>query len=548
MFNSSTKLFLVFGAFILCNYSFTQTITISGNVKDIITNSPIEGAKVELKELNSGTIDSVFTDFSGNWNYQFLISAISSEVGIPGTFLVYQNFPNPFNPSTKINFSVPAAENISITVHNILGELIDQKSITLNPGNYIIDWFSKGSAGVYFYTISFGNQSQTKKMIQLDGGNGIGLGDIHQTNSNLSISKNNFAALPVKIVIKKLGYAADTINTNITGGEYISTNLQTVHSKYTLIDLHNDVLEVMIDDPSYHLKDLHSYNHTDIPRLVMGGVDVQFFSIWVSPTAYTNYYDQAIAMRDLFYTEISANPTTISQATTMQQALDINSQGKIAAVIGVEGGHHIENSLDKLYTLYNSGMRYLTITWNNSTDWAIAASDSTTLTDGLTEFGRQVIRKLDSLGVIIDVSHVGIKTIQDILEVTQNPIIASHSGVRALRNSTRNLYDWQIQDIAKSGGVIGIVFYPPFLVSPTPAYISDVINHIDYIVNLVGVDYVAIGSDFDGIGTNVVKGLEDVTKFPDLTLALLQHGYTELEVAKFLGGNFKRVFEQVCKQ
>lgn len=547
MFNSSTKLFLVFGAFILCNYSFTQTITISGNVKDIITNSPIEGAKVELKELNSDTIDSVFTDFSGNWNYQFLISAISSEVGVPGTFLVYQNFPNPFNPSTKINFSVPAAENISITVHNILGELIDQKSITLNPGNYIIDWFSKGSAGVYFYTISFGNQSQTKKMIQLDGGNGIGLGDIHQTNSNLSISKNNFAALPVEIVIKKLGYAADTINTNIIDGEYISTNLQTVHSKYTLIDLHNDVLEVMIDDPSYHLKDLHSYNHTDIPRLVMGGVDVQFFSIWVSPTAYTNYYDQAIAMRDLFYTEISANPTTISQATTMQQALDINSQGKIAAVIGVEGGHHIENSLDKLYSLYNSGMRYLTITWNNSTDWAIAASDSRTLTDGLTEFGRQVIRKLDSLGVIIDVSHVGIKTIQDILEVTQNPIIASHSGVRALRNSTRNLYDWQIQDIAKSGGVIGIVFYPPFLVSPTPAYISDVINHIDYIVNLVGVDYVAIGSDFDGIGTNVVKGLEDVTKFPDLTLALLQHGYTELEVAKFLGGNFKRVFEQVYK-
>jgi membrane dipeptidase len=192
-------------------------------------------------------------------------------------------------------------------------------------------------------------------------------------------------------------------------------------------------------------------------------------------------------------------------------------------------------------------MRYLTITWNNSTSWAISAADGRTETQGLNSFGRQVIRTLDSLGVIIDVSHVGIKTIQDILEETTNPIIASHSGARAIRNHTRNLYDWQIQDIANSGGVVGIVFYPPFLTSSPPTQISDVIAHIDYIVNLLGsTDYVAIGSDFDGIGTNLVLGLEDVSKFPDLTLALLQHGYTEQEVAKILGGNFKRVFEEVC--
>lgn len=548
MFKSDIKNFLLLIFLILLySTSYTQTISISGSVKDIITNAPIENAKVEIREINSGVTDSVFTDLTGNWQYQFLVSNIGSEQITPAGFQVFQNFPNPFNPSTKINFSVPSAENITITVHNILGELIDKKSATLNPGNYSIDWFSKGSAGVYIYTISYRNYTQTKKMIQLDGGNGIGLGDIHQGISHSIVNKTNESSIPIEIVITKLGYAADTISTIVVGGEIISSASQTVHSKYTLIDLHNDVLEVMVGDPNYHLKDLHSYNHTDIPRLILGGVDVQFFSIWVSPTTYTNYYDQAIVMRDLFFSELFANPTKIAQATTMQQALNLNSQGKIAAVIGVEGGHHIENSFDKLYTLYNSGMRYLTITWNNSTDWAIAASDSRTLTDGLTEFGRQVIRKLDSLGVIIDVSHVGIKTIQDILEVTQNPIIASHSGVRALRNSTRNLYDWQIQDIAKSGGVIGIVFYPPFLVSPTPAYISDVIKHIDYIVNLVGVDYVAIGSDFDGIGTNVVKGLEDVSKFPDLTLALLQNGYTELEVAKIMGGNFKRVFKQVCK-
>nr|MBP9121306.1 dipeptidase [Ignavibacterium sp.] len=330
------------------------------------------------------------------------------------------------------------------------------------------------------------------------------------------------------------------------GGENISTFLQTIHSKYTLIDLHNDVLEVMIGDPNYHLADLHNYNHTDIPRLQQGGVDIQFFSIWVSPTEYTNYFNQALVMRDLFYSELAANTITIEQATTINQALEINEQNKIAAVIGVEGGHHIEESIDKLVQLYNAGMRYLTITWNNSISWAISAADSRTTTQGLNSFGRQVIRTLDSLGVIIDVSHTGIKTIQDILQETNNPIVATHSGARSIKNHTRNLYDWQIQDIANSGGVVGIVFYPPFLTSNPPAEISDVIQHVDHIVNLVGVDYVAIGSDFDGIGTNVVLGLEDVSKYPDLTLALLEHGYTEQEVAKFLGGNFKRVFEEVC--
>ena len=527
----------------------SQTISISGNIKDVKTNSPIENAKVQIKNLANGIIDSVFSNTLGNWQYDIATSVEDDIYYLPTSLAVMQNFPNPFNPSTKISFLIPTDENVSILVHNILGELVDIKSTFLTKGSYVVDWFSKGSAGVYFYTISYGNQSITKKMIQLDGGNGIGLGEIRSGISNSFTDEIAIPVVNVELVITKFSYAADTTTTNIAGGENFSTFLQTIHSKYTLIDLHNDVLEVMVDDPNYHLATLHNYNHTDIPRLQMGGVDIQFFSIWVDPDSihYTNYFERALLIHDRFYSEISANPLTISQAATMQQSLEINNQNKIAAVIGVEGGHSIENNIDNLVTLYNAGMRYFTITWNNSTNWAISASDSRTLTNGLTEFGRQVIRKLDSLGVIIDVSHVGIKTIQDILEETTNPIIASHSGARAIRNHTRNLYDWQIQDIANSGGVVGIVFYPPFLTSSPPAQISDVIAHIDYIVNLLGsTDYVAIGSDFDGIGTNVVIGLEDVSKFPDLTFALLQHGYTELEIAKFLGGNFKRVFEEVC--
>ncbi len=156
---------------------------------------------------------------------------------------------------------------------------------------------------------------------------------------------------------------------------------------------------------------------------------------------------------------------------------------------------------------------------------------------------------MDSLGILIDISHVGIKTITDILDVTQNPIIATHSGVRAIENHNRNLYDNQIESIANSGGVIGIVFYPPFIGDADndgDSDISDVIAHIDYIVNLVGIDHVALGSDFDGTGGYLVDGLSDVTKFPDLTKALLDHGYSQSEVKKILGENFLRVFKQVC--
>lgn len=187
----------------------------------------------------------------------------------------------------------------------------------------------------------------------------------------------------------------------------------------------------------------------------------------------------------------------------------------------------------------------MTITWNNSTSWAVAAKDSRSATVGLSEFGKTVIRTMDTLGMIIDVSHVGIKTVQDILATSKNPVIASHSGARALNDHYRNLTDAQIRSIAQKGGVIGVVFYPIFLSSTGTATIDTVIRHIDYIKNLVGIDYIAIGSDFDGIEVTPV-GLEDVSHLPNLTLALLGHGYTPADVRKILGGNFLRVLNAIC--
>jgi membrane dipeptidase len=537
------KIFQILTCAILINCAaYSQSI--SGIVKDKISLKPLNNVKVSVTNLSTGLSDSVFTNSNGMWYFN-LLTGIEENL-LPNQFYVSQNFPNPFNPSTKIQFVLGTAEETEILIHNVLGELIDYKQQYLLPGLYSVEYQSKGAAGIYFYTIRTGNASITKKMIQLDGkGTGTGLQSIVSIgsfNNNLlgKSDLNNY-----KIVYSKNSHLADSVQLSLNGGESLMMLLTSYHSISKLIDLHNDVLEVMTSDTSYHLKYRHNYNHTDIPRLKDGGVDLQFFSVWVSHTQYTNYFQQAQVMLNIFNSELSQNTSTIAQVRNWFEADSLIQQNKIAAVIGVEGGHHIENSLDNLISLYNSGMRYMTITWNNSTDWAVSAQDSRSTTVGLSEFGRQVIRTMDSLGIIIDISHTGIKTIQDILQITQNPIIATHSGARALRNHYRNLYDWQIQDIANSGGVIGVVFYPYFLNGSSNASIEDVIAHIDYIKNLVGIDYVAIGSDFDGIEV-VPSGLEDTSKFPNLTEALFEHGYTKEEIDKILYKNFQRVFEQVC--
>lgn len=525
-------------------YSLNISQTISGIVKDKISLKPLENVKVEVTNLSTGVRDSVFSNSNGRWYFNLLTD--NDDDILPNQFYVSQNFPNPFNPSTKIQFLLNRADNVEISIHNSLGELIDYKQNSLSAGFYSFEYISKGAAGIYFYTIKTSDAAITKKMFQLDGNiNGSGIQQINMIGSAAGTSLDKSEVNTYKIVYSKNSHLSDSTQIELNGGESLMMLLRSYHSTTNLIDLHNDVLEVMTSDTSYHLKYRHNYNHTDIPRLKDGGVDVQFFSVWVSPTQYTNYYQQALTMLNIFNSEISANQNSIAQARNWNEADSLIQQNKIAAVIGVEGGHHIENSLDNLISLYNSGMRYMTITWNNSTDWAVSAQDSRSTTVGLSDFGKQVIRTMDSLGVIIDVSHTGIKTIQDILQETQNPIIASHSGARALRNHYRNLYDWQIQDIANSGGVIGVVFYPYFLNGTSNAAIQDVIAHIDYIKNLVGIDYVAIGSDFDGIEV-VPLGLEDTSKFPNLTEALFDHGYTKEEIDKILYKNFKRVFEQVC--
>jgi membrane dipeptidase len=508
---------------------------------------PIDSARIEIvNRENAGERYWTYTNTSGVWAYTITPTGVGSEPEVPNQLALAQNYPNPFNPSTRIEFAVPAPGRIDIAVYDILGSRLHARSFVLEPGAYSIPWQSTGAAGVLFYSIDMGGKRIVRKMIQLDGGGSGGLGDVTRVHWRTPPAAMAALVEEYTVTASRIGYEPDSMTITLINGVRADFLLETIHNRAFLVDLHNDVLEKVVS--GYQLGPRHAFNHSDIPRFRDGGVDAQMFALWADPSQFgTNPYQRVLAMADSFDAQVARNPGTLGHAKTEADIIQLNGQGKIAGILAVEGGHAIENDLVKLRALYARGARYLTITWNNSTAWATSAADPLSATNGLTEFGRTVIRTMDTLGMIIDVSHTGIRTIEDILATTTNPVIATHSGARSLRNHYRNLTDAQLVAIAQTGGVIGVVFYPFFLSSTNSATIDTVIRHIDYIRNLVGVDHIALGSDFDGIEQTPV-GLEDVSRFPALTLALLTHGYSPSDVRKINGGNFLRVFSQVCNR
>lgn len=361
-----------------------------------------------------------------------------------------------------------------------------------------------------------------------------------------------------------------------------------IHTKAIVVDTHNDILMKAADRGAVFDKDLTGTTHSDLARWKKGGLDVQVFSVYCDGDA-PNAYDYANREMDSLDAIAARNPDKIVKAYSTADVLKIVKQHKIAAMFGVEGGHMIENDLTKLEALYNRGARYLTLTHNIAPNWATSAADETTKPDlphkGLTQFGRQGVKKMNELGMLIDVSHVGDQTFWDVIQLSTKPIIASHSSVYSLVASRRNLKDEQIKAIARNGGVIQINFHPGFIDSSFDRkenaflkkhasekdslvksginewYVMDslyhkyqseseamrpplstLVDHIDYIVKLVGVDYVGLGSDFDGINLTPLQ-LDDVTTYPEITKALLERGYKKREINKILGGNFLRVLK-----
>ena len=368
-------------------------------------------------------------------------------------------------------------------------------------------------------------------------------------------------------------------------------NAIVIHQRAIAIDMHADTTQRLVDE-KVDLQRRLPDGHFDSVRAREGGLDAQFFSIWVEPqlfgdggqSAMKRADDQIAAVREL----TERHPDTWQFATTSADIRRIVSNGKMAALTGLEGGYAIDEKLENVGRYYKMGVRYMSPAWSVSTSWAGSSGDEIGRTRGLNEFGKHVIGEMNRLGMMVDVSHVSDKTFWDIVNSSTKPVIATHSGCRAIADVPRNLTDDMIRALAKTGGVVNVIFYPEHLepgwsakkklvdadIAPLvhraseeekldavhkklardrvrseefakrlpPVTVARLVDHIDHVVKLVGIEHVGIGSDFDGV-QSTLRDLADVAELPNLTRELLRRGYSESDIDKILGGNMLRVME-----
>jgi membrane dipeptidase len=366
-----------------------------------------------------------------------------------------------------------------------------------------------------------------------------------------------------------------------------------IHRRAIAIDMHADTAQRLVDE-NVDLQRRLSDGHLDSVRAKEGGLDAQFFSIWVEPQLFGGGGQTAMKRADVQIAAVreltEKHPDTWQFATTAADIRRIASEGKMAALTGLEGGYAIDEKLENVERYYKMGVRYMSPAWSVSTIWAGSSGDAVGKMRGLNEFGVNVIREMNRVGMMVDVSHVSDKTFWDIVSNSTKPVIATHSGCRAIADVPRNLTDDMIRALAKTGGVVNVIFYPEHLepgwsekkklvdadIAPMvqraseeekrdavhkkiardrvrseqfakrlpPVTVSRLVDHIDHIVKLVGIDHVGIGSDFDGV-QSTLSDLHDVAELPNLTRELLRRGYSETDIDKILGGNMLRVMEEV---
>ncbi|MFA5910454.1 MAG: dipeptidase [Vicinamibacterales bacterium] len=356
-----------------------------------------------------------------------------------------------------------------------------------------------------------------------------------------------------------------TVGSQASAQGDVAARARALHKQALLIDGHNDYPWALRDlDPGRDLGKADISRPvpalmTDIPRLRQGGVGGQFWSVY---TPSTMQGKEAVRVTldeiDTVHRMTTRWPETFELAGTAADVERAFKAGRIAAMIGMEGGHSIDNSLATLRMFYALGARYMTLTHSANLPWADASTDTAVL-GGLSKFGEEVVREMNRLGMLVDLSHVSPGTMEDALRVSEAPVIFSHSSAKAICNVPRNVPDNVLQLTAKNGGVVMVTFVPGFISQavadhdakkaegPAPrATISQVADHIDHIRKVAGIDHIGLGGDFDGI-TAVVSGLEDVSKYPDLTAELMKRGYTDGDIRKILGLNILRVMKQAEK-
>jgi membrane dipeptidase len=363
----------------------------------------------------------------------------------------------------------------------------------------------------------------------------------------------------------------------------VSEKARQVHAAGMLFDGHNDLpwrlrTEGDFGLTKFDLSQRLDSGQTDIPRLREGGVKAQFWSVYI-PSEHPDPARTVTEQIDLVRRMVERYQNVFEMAYSADDVEQITRKGKIASLIGIEGGVAIENSLAQLRAFYTLGARYMTLTHNTTLDWADAANDSPKH-DGLSVFGERVVKEMNRLGMLVDISHVSPATMADALRVSQAPLIASHSSAYAICPSPRNVPDEILKEVKKNGGVVMVNFYSGFVVPESGRKMRqlraemlakypdktargkamdewfksegsklargsyrDVVDHIDHLVKVAGIDHVGIGSDFDGI-TMWPVGLDDVSSYPRITEELLRRGYSESDIHKILGANVLRAFRQ----
>jgi membrane dipeptidase len=368
-----------------------------------------------------------------------------------------------------------------------------------------------------------------------------------------------------------------------------------VHNSSIVIDTHADTPQRFVDE-HWNFTDPLNGGMLNFESAKKGNLDAQFFSIWVDPGQYASNASarRTLELIDGTLEQVRRAPDKLALCVTADQIVAAHQKGKFAVLMGIEGGHSIENSLGLLRDYYRLGVRYMTLTWSNTNDWADSSGDIDNPAikhhDGLTPFGKQVVAEMNRLGMMVDISHVSDKTFWDVMEVTKAPVIASHSSARALTNAQRNMTDDMLRAVAKNNGVVMVNFFPAFIDEqwrlawnaqkperqkaqealeaeykakglPVPYAASDrvdrefaekigrapfnsLIDHFDHAIKVAGIDHVGIGTDFDGIPVPP-EGINSAADLPKVTAALMARGYSADDMHKLLGGNLMRVFRAV---
>lgn len=384
-----------------------------------------------------------------------------------------------------------------------------------------------------------------------------------------------------------------------TESSAVSPKAQKIHASAIVVDTHADTPQRFLDE-KYDIgnADPNDHGHISLDKARAGNLGAEFFSIWVEPNTNQGRFAQhTLDLIDSVYEQAERHPDRMMMAFSVADIERAHKEKKLAALMGIEGGHSIENDLHLLRDFYRLGVRYMTLSWSNTNEWADSSGDindpKVEHHNGLTDFGRQVVHEMNRMGMMIDISHVSDKTFSDTMATTKAPVIASHSSARALSNHARNMTDDMLRAVTKNGGVVQVNFFNAFIdedyrkafeaqakdrdaavaasikqqkdAGQTPTYVDvdrierewgakiprpplkSLIDNIDHIAKTAGIDHVGLGSDFDGVSGATPKGIDSAGDLPKITQALLDRGYSEQDIHKILGGNLLRVFREVEK-